>query len=79
MSKKLDYMLDKMNQPKLPKYIIDLMIENGVHPSQTKIGGANTKPMLAVSCRSCGEPLDDDNIYGQCEHCYFRELNGNYR
>lgn len=61
---KLDFMLDKINTPTLPKWLSDLMIEKGVSPKKS-----------LNNCKNCGNALYSDNIYGQCSPCYFKELN----
>jgi len=30
-----------------------------------------------IFCQICGEPLEEDNIYGKCVKCYFEELETN--
>jgi len=65
MSGKVDYMLDKMNTPSIPKWLDEIMADAGVKPVKAS----------SISCRNCGKGLDDDNVYGQCPNCYFKELN----
>ncbi len=72
MSKKMNYMLDQMNEYQLPKWIEDLMIDNRVHPLKNKTG---SKPGSRC-CRYCGNILDPCNEYPECPECYFQRING---